>query len=234
MLDQDGLTRKQRREQARAQRKALEAAERESSARRKRLKLGGVSLAGLAIAVVAVLIAAGGGGASPRVSGAGAGASLQVTQAPWAPEYSGLATRLAALKLPGQSDGGYHIHAMLRVYVNGKQIPVPANVGIDPNATSLAPLHTHDTSGIVHIESTEQYPFTLGQFFTIWGVKLTSSQLGGYVAGNGKALSVYANGELVHNPVGYVMNAHDDIVVGYGRPGSFPTSFQYEWPGSGL
>jgi hypothetical protein len=234
MLDQDGLTRKQRREQARAQRKALEAAERESSARRKRLKLGGVSLAGLAIAAVAVLIAAGGGGASQRVSGTSASAGLQVTQAPWAPEYSGLATRLAALKLPGQSDGGYHIHAMLRVYVEGKQIPVPANVGIDPNATSLAPLHTHDTSGIVHIESTEQYPFTLGQFFTIWGVKFTSSQLGGYVAGNGKALSVYANGELVHNPVGYVMNAHDDIVVGYGRPGSFPTSFQYEWAGSGL
>lgn len=233
-LDQDGLTRKQRREQARAQRKALEAAERASSARRKRLKLGAVSLTGLAIAAVAALIAAGGGGASPRVSGTGASAGLQVTQAPWAPEYSGLATRLAALKLPGQSDGGYHVHAMLRVYVDGNQVPVPANVGIDPNATSLAPLHTHDTSGIVHIESTEQYPFTLGQFFTIWGVKLTSSQLGGYVAGNGKALSVYANGELVHNPVGYVMNAHDDIVVGYGRPGSFPMSFQYDWAGTGL
>jgi hypothetical protein len=234
MLDQDGLTRKQRREQARAQRKALEAAEREGSARRKRLKLGGVSLAGLAIAAVGVLIAAGGGGASPRVGGTGASAGLQVTQAPWAPEYGGLATRLAALKLPAQSDSGYHVHAMLRVYVNGKQVPVPANVGIDPNATSLAPLHTHDTSGIVHIESTEQYPFTLGQFFTIWGVKFTSTQLGGYVAGNGKALSVYANGELVHNRVGYVMKAHDDIVVGYGRPGSFPTSFQYEWAGTGL
>jgi hypothetical protein len=234
MLDDGKMTRKQRREQARAQRKALEAAERESSVRRKRLRLAGASTTGLAIAAVVVLIAAGGGGASPRVGGSGATAGLQATQAPWPPQYSGLASRLAALKLPAQSDSGYHIHAMLRVYVNGTQVPVPANVGIDPNATSLAPLHTHDTSGIIHIEATERYPFTLGQFFTIWGLKFTRSQLGGYVAGHGEALSVYANGQPVQNPAGYVMNPHDDIVVGYGKPGSFPTSFQFEWAGTGL
>jgi hypothetical protein len=230
-LDEQQRTKTQRREQARAERKALEAAERATSVRRKRLTLIGVPLGGLVIAAVVAAIATSGGGRSAPVSGSGATAGLQATPAPWAPEYSGLATRLAALKLPGQSDGGYHVHAALRVYVDGRPVPVPANIGIEPEATSLAPLHTHDTSGVIHIEASERYPFTLGQFFTIWGVKFTDTQLGSYVAGSESTLAVYANGKLVANPVGYVLNAHDDIVVGYGKPGSFPQSFQYNWTG---
>lgn len=227
--DEKQLTRKQRREQARTERKALEAAEQASTVRRKRLTIVGVPLGGLAIAAVVALIATSSGGKSAHVTGAGASAGLQATPAPWVPQYAGLQTRLAALNLPSQSDGAYHVHAALRVYVNGKQIPVPANVGIEPEATSLASLHTHDTSGVIHIESSEKYPFTLGQFFTIWGVKFTSTQLGSYVASAGNVLVVYVNGKPVANPVGYVMNPHDDIVVGYGKPGSFPTSFQQQW-----
>ena len=233
--DEERLTKTQRREQARAERKALEEAERTGAARRKSLTLIGGALGVLVVvAVVAVAATGGGGGSKKAISGAGVSAGLRVTPAPWAPEYSGLSTRLAALKLPEQSDGAYHVHAVLRVYVDGKQVPVSEKIGIEPEATSLAPLHTHDTSGIIHIESSEKYPFTLGQFFTIWGVKFTNAQLGSYLAGNGNVLAVYANGKPVANPVGYVMNAHDDIVVGYGRPGSFPTSFEYNWAAQGL
>lgn len=231
--DEEQLTKKQRREEARAQRKALEAAEQAGAARRKRLSMIGVPLGVLVVAGVVVLIATSGSGGRGRapVSGAGGSAGLQATSAPWTPQYSALPTRLAALKLPEQSDGAYHVHAALRVYVEGKQVPVPANIGIEPEATSLAPLHTHDASGVIHIEASERYPFTLGQFFTIWGVKFTPTQLGSYIAGAGNVLGVYANGKPVSNPVGYVMNPHDDIVVGYGKPGSFPTSFQHEWTG---
>jgi hypothetical protein len=228
-LDEEQLTRKQRREQARTERKALEASEQASAVRRKRLTVIGVPLGGLAVAAVIALIATSSGGKSAHVTGAGASAGLQATSAPWAPEYAGLQTRLAALSLPAGMDGAYHVHAALRVYVNGKQVPVPANMGIEPEATSLASLHTHDVSGVIHIESSEKYPFTLGQFFTIWGVKLTSTQLGSYVASGGNMLTVYVNGKPVSNPVGYVMNPHDDIVVGYGKPGSFPTNFQQQW-----
>jgi hypothetical protein len=227
--DEKQLTRKQRREQARTERKALEAAEQASTVRRKRLTMIGVPLGGLAIAAVVALIATSSGGKSTHVTGAGASAALQATPAPWAPQYAGLQTRLAALNLPSQSDGAYHVHAALRVYVNGKQIPVPADIGIEPEATSLASLHTHDTSGVIHIESSEKYPFTLGQFFTIWGVKFTNTQLGSYVASGGNMLTVYANGKPLSNPAGYVMNPHDDIVVGYGKHGSFPTNFQYQF-----
>lgn len=228
-LDEERLTKQERREQARTERKALEAAAQASTVRRKRLTMIGVPLGALAVAAIIALIATSGAGKSAHVTGAGASAGLQATPAPWAPEYAGLQTRLAALNLPAGMDGAYHVHAALRVYVNGKQIPVPANIGIEPEATSLASLHTHDASGVIHIESSEKYPFTLGQFFTIWGVKFTSTQLGSYVAHGGNMLAVYVNGKLVANPAGYVMNPHDDIVVGYGKPGSFPTSFQYQW-----
>jgi hypothetical protein len=228
-LDEEQLTRKQRREQARTERKALEAAEQASTVRRKRLTLIGVPLGALAVAAIIALIATSSGGKSAHVTGAGASAGLQATPAPWTPEYAGLQTRLAALNLPAGMDGAYHVHAALRVYVNGKQVPVPANIGIEPEATSLASLHTHDATGVIHIESSEKYPFTLGQFFTIWGVKFTSTQLGSYVAHGGNVLAVYANGKPVSNPAGYVMNPHDNIVVGYGKPGSFPTNFQQQW-----
>ena len=230
-LEEEQLTRKQRREQARGERKALEAAERASAARRKRLTLIGIALGGLATAAVVALIATSGGGGSPHVTGSGPAAGLQTTSAPWTPEYGGLQTRLAALNLPAGMDGAYHVHAALRVYVGGRQFPVPADIGIEPGASSMASLHTHDTSGVIHIEASEPYPFTLGQLFTIWGVKFTATQLGSYVAGGGNQLAVYADGKPVANPAGYVLKAHDDIVVGYGKPGSFPTSFQYQWSG---
>ena len=228
--EEEQLTKKQRREEARAQRKALEEAERVRAVRRKRLPLIGGPLGVVVVVavIVAIVATSGGGGGKKAVSGSGVLAGLQATPAPWVPEYSGLSTRLQALNLP-QNEGAYHVHAVLRVYVNGQQVPVPAKIGIEPEATSMASLHTHDSTGLIHIESSEKYPFTLGQFFTIWGVKFTNTQLGGYVAGNGNVLAVYANGKPVANPVGYVMNPHDDIVVGYGKPGSFPTSFQHTW-----
>jgi hypothetical protein len=229
------LTRKQRREQARAERKALEEAECARRVRRKRLtQLGAAAAVLLVIATVAILGASGGGrsmsAASAAAVGSGASAGLQATTAPWPPEYSALETRLQALNLPTQSDTAYHIHAVLRVYANGQQVEVPAHIGIDPEGRFLAPLHTHDASGVIHIEASQAYPFTLGQFFTIWGVKFTNAQLGAYVADAANVLSVYVNGTHVPDPVDYLMKPHDHVLVAYGEPGSFPTSFKFAFP----
>jgi hypothetical protein len=167
-------SRREQKERLRRERLEREAAAAAAAARRKRLRLaGGSALAAAAVAGIAIALVAGGNGNS------GAGGAKQASQAvagdvetgpaPWAPEYSKLAQRLGALGLPSPSDSAFHIHAMLRIYVNGKQQPVPANIGIDPQGRFLAPLHTHDGSGIVHIESERPYPFTLGEFFAVWG-----------------------------------------------------------------
>jgi hypothetical protein len=148
---------------------------------------------------------------------------LEAGPAPWPPEYFSLPQRLAALRLPGQSDTAFHIHALLRIYVDGRPVPVPAQIGIDPQGRFLAPLHTHDATGIVHIESDRPYPFTLGQFFTIWGVRFSATRIGGYTNHGARRLRVFVNGRPIAAPAGHVLGAHDRIIVGFGRSGSFPT-----------
>jgi hypothetical protein len=128
-----------------------------------------------------------------------------------------LAGRLSALHLHalGQEGQAEHIHAHLDVYVNGKRVQVPANVGIDFKHQFITELHTHDTTGVVHIESPVVTTFSLGQFFGEWGVKLTSRTLGQY---RGR-VRWWVNGEpKTGDPAAHVLHAHEEIVVALGRP----------------
>jgi hypothetical protein len=155
---------------------------------------------------------------------------LQSGPAPWAPEYTLLSRRLAALRLPGQSDTAFHIHVLLRIFIDGRFVPVPAQIGIDPQSRFLAPLHTHDAGGIVHIEADRPFPFTLGQLFTIWGVRFTDTRIGGYADHGARRLRVFVNGRSVAHPSAHILRAHDRIVVGYGPPGSFPPVDRTQFP----
>jgi len=62
-----------------------------------------------------------------------------------------------------------HIHAQLRVIVDGKEITVP-QIGVDMDTLTAAPIHTHDESGILHIETYTNHPKapTLHDFLRIW------------------------------------------------------------------
>src|SRR5690348_4067590 len=71
----------------------------------------------------------------------------------------------------------YHVHAHLAIFASGQPRTVPAQVGIP--GTCLYYLHTHDDTGIVHVEAPTQRSFTLGQFFDIWGQPLSATQVGG-------------------------------------------------------
>ncbi len=190
------------------------------------------SVAAVIIVVLLVVLARGGLGRHATTAattpaappGQAALPGLQATPAPWPAEYRYLPQRMAALGLPDLSDTGFHVHAQLRVYVDGLPITVPANIGLPDRGNVVSPLHTHDATGIIHIESTRPYAFTLGQLFDVWGVAFSQTQLGAYRADGPNRLEVYVNGRAVADGPGYVMRAHDTIIVGYGRAGSFPTS----------
>ena len=101
------------------------------------------------------------------------------------------------------------------LYVKGRQVTVPALVGIDPAAVCLTELHAHDSSGIIHVESPTVRAFTLGQLFCEWGVKLTATCLGPY---SGK-LSWWVDGARMHgDPAQLVLREHQEIVIAAGRP----------------
>jgi len=75
--DQEDLTRKQRREQARAHRKQLEEAEAARAVRRTRLAQLGIVVAVVIVAIVAIVIATGSGGKSSGPVKAGSGKASQ-------------------------------------------------------------------------------------------------------------------------------------------------------------
>ncbi|MFL6435032.1 MAG: hypothetical protein ACJ71O_15020 [Nitrososphaeraceae archaeon] len=73
-----------------------------------------------------------------------------------------------------------HIHPHLNVTADSTPMIIPQNVGIDVSLwkdhsidkygmQGMAPLHTHDTSGTIHVESNTNRAYTLGQFLDIWG-----------------------------------------------------------------
>jgi hypothetical protein len=75
----------------------------------------------------------------------------------------------------------YHVHAWVGVYLNGELLALPRNIGIVPKdpARCFYPIHTHDLSGKVHIEWTDQGNFTLGRLFGIWGQPLSTTDVAG-------------------------------------------------------
>ena len=99
-----------------------------------------------------------------------------------------------------------HIHSNLNVTVNGKSLIVPNGIGINSTlwndhsldkfgterkttifgmvTPAMSPLHTHDSSGTIHFESTEYRNYTLGQFLNIWGIPLEGSRVNLFIDGN--------------------------------------------------
>lgn len=191
-------------------------------------------MAGLGAGLAARL--AGGGLAGPATTAGpavdlAALGGLQSTTAPWQPEYGSLPERLAALALPPNGDERYHIHAHLAIFVDGAPVAVAADVGVSAAARIESPMHTHDASGVVHIEASgPSDAFTLGAFFDLWGVTFDDQQLGGYQDAGGRSVQVYVDGQQISDPARYVLRPHDDIVVGYGTSGSFPRTVAYAWP----
>jgi hypothetical protein len=71
----------------------------------------------------------------------------------------------------------YHIHAHLAVYVDGTERIIPGDIGIFRNSC-IYWLHTHDDSGIVHIESPDERVYTVGDFFAVWHQPLSNDRVG--------------------------------------------------------
>ncbi len=147
---------------------------------------------------------------------------IQATPPPWDPEYSEMAARIEKLDFPPGGDESYHVHSLLTVYVDGKKVDVPTDIGVDSSSSTMASLHTHDTSGVIHIESSRPFPFRLGDLFGVWGVQFTADSLGAYVPYKEERVWVYVNGKRVTQGPNYKIKAKDNVVVAYGAADSFP------------
>ena len=216
-------TRQEKKELARLQREEI----RRRIARRKRRRALAVLGAGAVAvgAVVAVVVLSGGGSSKSKAVNPASLPGIMRTAAPWPSNTAQLDARIGLLGLPSlspQESLVFHIHQHLDIFVHGKQETVPAQVGITA-AGGFAALHTHDTSGVMHVESPAQRTFTLGDFFDVWGLYFTQSCVGTYCAGSGSVLQVYVNGRLQSgDPTKIALSAHQEIAVVFGTPSEAP------------
>jgi hypothetical protein len=128
-----------------------------------------------------------------------------------------------------------HIHAHLSLFYQGEQIAVPAAIGIVgpfqvkhgfvSEGQAFYWLHTHDATGIIHIESPDDRSYTLGNFFNIWGQPLNKEN----VAGLKGAVQAFVDGKRYTGSVRSVLlKAHEQITLVVGKP--VPTLPQYVFP----
>jgi hypothetical protein len=180
--------------------------------------------AGLGVSAALLVIAFAGRPSSPSAN------------APWGANRTYLRERLRALGLPVLPVEGkaLHTHEHLDLYLNGTHVAVPAGIGIgiDPSRRFFSPLHTHDRTGILHVESPTRTAYTLGQFFAVWGVRLSARCIGSYCAGGGRTLQAFVDGKrLAGNPAQIPLRRHEEIVLAFGtrtkRPKRIPSSYSF-------
>jgi hypothetical protein len=215
-----------------AQRRAAEL--RRVEARRARIRTIGIAT-GVVVAVAAVatlvtvVVVNGQGGQT-----ASASASSAATSGPWAaPTDVEKGVRAAGLTMLSAEGSALHIHQHLSLSVDGKTVTVPAQLGIDAAAGQISPIHTHDESGIIHVESPTVRGFTLGQVFDEWQVPLGSGRVGAYTDGSGgRTVTVFVDGKkYAGDPAGIALREHEDIDIVVAKQGATvaaPAAFA--WP----
>ena len=125
---------------------------------------------------------------------------------------------------------GIHAHAHVSIYINGKRILVPANVGIAPDGSCLYWLHTHDASGVIHVEVPSGVSVTFGNFLDIWAQQFRQlaypSQLSDPVG-----WQVYVNGKPFTSDFHTIpLHSHTLLTLAYNSPGVKPDT-NYHWDG---
>lgn len=222
------VTKAERKEQARLDR--IQIQRRMARTRRNRaIAIAAVLVAGVAIIGVVALTSSDNQGASatqtPPLTG------LMTGPEPWPANLETLSDRLVEISIPTFGNPlALHEHAHLDLFVNGSPVTVPANIGFGPDVQ--AALHTHDTTGVVHMESNQaDATFTLGEFFSVWGLKLTPTCIGGYCGAGDNTLRVFVDGEPYQgDPRSLRLHDQQEIVVAYGSSSQVPDPLPtFDW-----
>lgn len=185
----------------------------------------------LAAVVAAVVLVVAGTAAvlltTGRSSSAVADAVGRTSTPPWpAPTDVEAQVERAGLTMLSAEGEALHIHQHLSVTVDGRTVLVPAGLGIDEGAQRLSAIHTHDTTGVIHVESPVVETFRLGQVFTEWDVRLGKGRVGGYQNGRGGVREVlYVDrAPYTGDPKRLALRPHQDIDFVITTDGSTPAA----------
>ena len=125
-----------------------------------------------------------------------------------------------------------HIHMHLSIYVNNERVIIPGGVGIHvgQGRTCYYWLHTHNSSGVVHVEAPGPHTFLLGDFLAIWKKHFVQQGYPGQL--NLAGWQVYVNGKpssdnFFHLPIRERLL----VTLTYQSPHIQPDA-SYNWPGN--
>jgi hypothetical protein len=228
--DDQRLTKAERKEQARIEREEIQ---RKQSTRKRNRTVTLIAVIVLAAVAIGLVVLFGGNGGGTTASVAPSGATIpdpatlpgiMQTPPPWSNNVAQLPERLALLSLPDLNDaaGALHHHIRLWIYVDGQPVVVPANIGLSPQAAS--PLHTHDETGLVHVESADlDFQPVFAQFMDVWGVYFTQTCLGDACNDGDRQLRVFLDGqEYTGDPTLLPLTDQEAVVITMGTPDQLP------------
>jgi hypothetical protein len=163
------------------------------------------------------------------------GVTLADTPPPWPlPADARPYIAAAGLTVLGEEQLAVHYHAHLDIIDDGAEVTVPGGIGFvlrGGQATGITVLHTHDTSGVIHIESAKSVSYTLGQVLTEWGVALSATQVGGLHADAAHVLAAYVDGQRFSgDPATIKLQRHLEIALWYGpsdQTPKVPSSYKF-------
>lgn len=124
-----------------------------------------------------------------------------------------------------------HVHPHLSIFYHGTQVQVPRFIGgaPSPGGGCLYWVHTHDASGIIHVEAPQLAPpggsdYNLGILFDIWGQSLTRNN----VAGLKGPVTAYVNGQKYNGDLRSIpLKSHNEITLEVGSPLVPPPNYSF-------
>ena len=127
----------------------------------------------------------------------------------------------------------YQAWVHLDLYIQGNAMQIPAGTGVYPTSSGSQCrywLNTSDSSGVIAIQAPSKRQFTLGNFFAIWGLPLSATDLAGHQAAGAQSVRAYVNGtQYTGNPADIPLSANAEIVLEYGPPWKTPPA-SYTFP----
>jgi hypothetical protein len=175
--------------------------------------------------------------------------SGELVPIPDAPELAPAASKATAtqdvdgIKCEHNAKLVFHVHSHVTLFVNGEQRAIPAGVGIDPpigpgnyRPSPIGPqfgqtpgqcitwLSTRYKDGLIHVESSEQRSFTLGDFFEVWGQPLGRDELG---PEQGEVTTIVNGKVWTGDPADVPLVAHSQIQLQVGEPLVAPQTIEF-------
>lgn len=114
------------------------------------------------------------------------------------------ASNISTSNVPCLTSGAFHLHPRLVILLDGEEIPLPVNIGVEPNC--VRELHTHEPDGVIHVESDVDKGYTFADFLGVWGLPLDQA---GFIT------RLTVDGEFNDNDINFKLEDGQEVILEY-------------------